>query len=91
MTGHLPCPSCQRKQVFAPKAPGTHFAGCVLLQTRAVQGLLGKATLHSPRFPPAQLLGHHRTMEPAPTWLFLQPEANFLPSGDQEMLSTQCR
>lgn len=29
--------------------------------------------------------------EPSCTWLFLQPEASFLPSGDQAMLSTQCR
>jgi hypothetical protein len=25
-----------------------------------------------------------------PTWPFLQPEASFLPSGDQDMLRTQC-
>lgn len=28
--------------------------------------------------------------QPSSTWPFLQPEASFLPSGDQDMLRTQC-
>lgn len=72
----------RKNQVIVPNLPPAPSAGLLSVPNRAAEGL------GAPADPPAPRRG---SGEPAHTWLFLQPEASFLPSGDQAMLSTQCR
>lgn len=90
---HLPQDSRAQQQEVdkgdkAGAPPGAEFRDCCNTSTcRAPLGNRNPAQnncIHPSRPRKEKIL-------PSRTWLFLQPEASFLPSGDQAMLSTQCR